>query len=94
MSLEVIHFCDALIAILHDELQSILIELFQQGQDRTENIFIASVRVIVVIRLLLSLFEADGSLLGGLRAVFGRCLEHVVAAWGRVHFLKLGGRRY
>ena len=94
MSLEVIHFGDALIAILHNELEPILVELFQQGQDRTENIFIAAVRVIV-IRLLLSLFEADGRLLGGLGAIFDdRCLQHVVAAWRRVHFLELGGRRY
>jgi len=43
----VFHFRDALVAVFYHELQSVFIQLFEQGQNGAENVFIATEGVIV-----------------------------------------------
>ena len=97
LSLEVVHLSDAFIAVFHHELQSILVQLLQQGEYRTQNILITPVWMIspsgrrtLVIRSLLFLVANRGLLCGSTALqIISSLLLMVFILRGWMHLLVL-----
>ena len=97
LSLEVVHLSDAFIAVFHHKLQSILVQLLQQGEYRAQNILITPVWVIptsgcrtLVIRSLLFLVANRGLLCGSTALqIISSLLLMVLILRGWMHLLVL-----